>query len=76
MVRRKDVCIGYQDKQAIQDLVKKAFSQRRKKLSTIFKSLDISASAFTDAGINPDSRPEEISPEHWMRLSTVMSCSR
>jgi 16S rRNA (adenine1518-N6/adenine1519-N6)-dimethyltransferase len=69
MVRRQGALADVKKKIALRDLVKKAFSLRRKKLSTIFKSLGLPVSLFAESNVNPDSRPEQISPDQWITLA-------
>ncbi len=55
-------------------LVHEAFAQRRKMLRRMmreWKSLDVQ-SAFGRAGINPDARPEELSPSDWQALADAL----
>ena len=49
-------------------VVKKAFSQRRKQMGTIFRG-----ARFEEAGINPVSRPEELYVDDWCRLTGVLT---
>jgi len=52
-------------------IVRKAFSQRRKMLrKTIGSSYD--SKIFTEVGIDPRSRPEELSIENWVNLANRM----
>jgi 16S rRNA (adenine1518-N6/adenine1519-N6)-dimethyltransferase len=52
-----------------QQLIKTAFSQRRKQLQTSLKPLNITPEAFAKAGISPTSRPEELDPRSFLLLA-------
>lgn len=58
------------DVQGFAALVQRGFQQRRKMLRRLLRDLDelMLLAAFRHAGINPDSRPEELSPPDWQRL--------
>jgi 16S rRNA (adenine1518-N6/adenine1519-N6)-dimethyltransferase len=52
-----------------QQLIKTAFSQRRKQLQTSLKSINIPPEAFSQANISPASRPEELDPRSFLLLA-------
>lgn len=52
-----------------QQLIKTAFSQRRKQLQTSLKSINIPPEAFSQANISPASRPEELDPHSFLLLA-------
>lgn len=52
-----------------QQLIKTAFSQRRKQLQTSLKVLNIPPEAFSQANISPASRPEELDPHSFLLLA-------
>ena len=52
-----------------QQIIKTAFSQRRKQLQTSLKPLNISPEAFAQAGISPTSRPESLEPRSFLLLA-------
>ena len=52
-----------------QQLIKTAFSQRRKQLQTSLKVLNIPPEAFSQANISPASRPEELDPRSFLLLA-------
>jgi 16S rRNA (adenine1518-N6/adenine1519-N6)-dimethyltransferase len=57
------------------DLVRAGFSAPRKKLrntlAAIFGSSEAAEQALNQAKISPNSRPEELTPEEWLRLAKV-----
>ena len=52
-----------------QQIIKTAFSQRRKQLQTSLKPLNITPEAFVQANISPTSRPEQIDPHSFLSLA-------
>ena len=52
-----------------QQIIKAAFSQRRKQLQTSLKPLNITQEAFAQANISPTSRPEELDPRSFLLLA-------
>ena len=52
-------------------IVRKAFSQRRKMLRKTIGS-NYESKIFTEVGIDPRSRPEELSVENWVNLANRM----
>lgn len=56
-------------------LVHRAFQQRRKMLRRLLRDWDEleALAAFHRAGVNPDSRPEELSPDAWRALFRVVN---
>ncbi len=54
-----------------QQLIKTAFSQRRKQLQTSLKVLNIPPEAFSQANISPASRPEELDPRSFLLLAEL-----
>lgn len=52
-----------------QQIIKTAFSQRRKQLQTSLKPLNISPETFSQAGISPTARPEELDPHSFLLLA-------
>jgi 16S rRNA (adenine1518-N6/adenine1519-N6)-dimethyltransferase len=52
-----------------QQIIKTAFSQRRKQLQTSLKPLNISPEVFAQAGISPTARPEELAPHSFLLLA-------
>lgn len=52
-----------------QQIIKAAFSQRRKQLQTSLKPLNITPEAFAQANISPASRPEELDPHSFLLLA-------
>ena len=52
-----------------QQIIKTAFSQRRKQLQTSLKTINIPQDAFAQAGISPTARPESIDPSSFLLLS-------
>ncbi len=56
-------------------LLHEAFGQRRKMLRRLLKEWEDSGvrSAFDAAGVNPDARPEELSPSDWLRLAAALA---
>lgn len=52
-----------------QQIIKTAFSQRRKQLQTSLKVLNIPPEAFSQANISPASRPEELDPRSFLLLA-------
>jgi dimethyladenosine transferase len=52
-----------------QQLIKTAFSQRRKQLQTSLKPLNITPEAFAQANVSPTSRPEELDPHSFLLLA-------
>ena len=55
-----------------QQLIKTAFSQRRKQLQTSLKVLNIPPEAFSQANISPASRPEELDPKSFLILAQAL----
>ena len=55
-----------------QQLIKTAFSQRRKQLQTSLKVLNIPPEAFSQANITPASRPEELDPHSFLLLAETI----
>ena len=70
-LRRRPVPRELRDRAVFKDLVKKAFSQRRKQIGTILRGAN-----FENAGINPASRPEELYVEDWCRLADEVTSNR
>ncbi|MBO7542511.1 ribosomal RNA small subunit methyltransferase A [bacterium] len=52
-----------------QQIIKTAFSQRRKQLQTSLKPLNISQEAFAQANISPTARPESLDPRSFLLLA-------
>ena len=52
-----------------QQIIKTAFSQRRKQLQTSLKPLNISQEAFAQAYISPTARPESLDPRSFLLLA-------
>ena len=52
-----------------QQIIKTAFSQRRKQLQTSLKLLNIPPEAFAQAGISPTARPESLDPRSFLLLA-------
>ncbi len=73
LARRPGILIDANKRKAVRDIVKTAFSMRRKKLSTIFKSMHMPVTYLVESGISPDLRPEKIAPEQWIELVTSIS---
>jgi len=65
---RRSVPRKVRDRAVFKELVKKAFSQRRKQIGTILRGANFEA-----AGINPASRPEELYVEDWCRLASALT---
>jgi 16S rRNA (adenine1518-N6/adenine1519-N6)-dimethyltransferase len=55
-----------------QQIIKTAFSQRRKQLQTSLKPLNISPETFSQAGIFPTSRPEDLDPKSFLFLAQAL----
>jgi 16S rRNA (adenine1518-N6/adenine1519-N6)-dimethyltransferase len=56
------------DPQALFDLVKQAFGQRRKMLRRSLNGV-VTAEQFEAAGISPEARPEQLGIDDWVRLT-------
>lgn len=52
-----------------QQIIKTAFSQRRKQLQTSLKPLNITPEAFAQANISPTARPESLDPRSFLLLA-------
>ncbi len=76
LVRKPGALVDESSRKAVCDLVKKAFSMRRKKLSTIFKSMGMPVSYLIESEISPDLRPEKIAPAQWITLVAIISRNR
>lgn len=59
------------DRKLFNDLVRTAFSKRRKTIRNALKSLVTETSLHT-AGILPESRPEEIAVQTWIELANIV----
>jgi len=69
-----------QNRAALLSLLQGAFSRRRKQLAPFLKAdaglLDADQTRlFAQLGIEPRSRPEDLSPEQWVRLANVLPAS-
>jgi 16S rRNA (adenine1518-N6/adenine1519-N6)-dimethyltransferase len=60
------------DRSALFALVRKAFGQRRKMLRRSLVGI-VSPSQFADAGVSPESRPEELDVTAWCRLTAELA---
>ncbi|MFH0341344.1 MAG: 16S rRNA (adenine(1518)-N(6)/adenine(1519)-N(6))-dimethyltransferase RsmA [Chromatiales bacterium] len=63
------------DRNLFDDLVRKAFSLRRKTLRNALKGW-VDESVLRSAGIDPDSRAETLAPSDYVRLSNVVAATR
>ncbi|NCF48303.1 MAG: 16S rRNA (adenine(1518)-N(6)/adenine(1519)-N(6))-dimethyltransferase RsmA [Bacteroidetes bacterium] len=59
------------DQSALEQITRLAFGQRRKMLRASLKSIG-GAAMLTDAGINPEARPQEIDIEGFCRLANIV----
>ena len=57
-------------------LVRTGFAQRRKMLRRSLAGLDVPAAVFVEAGIDSQSRAEQLSVTHWGRLAAAVVASR
>jgi len=55
-----------------QQIIKTAFSQRRKQLQTSLKPLNIAPESFSQAGISPTARPEELDPRSFLLFAEMI----
>jgi len=77
LVRRKDSLVSEDQQKVFFQTVRVGFSQKRKtlanSLSSGFRITKVQAQQFLDqAGINPKSRPQELSIEDWQKLTAVI----
>jgi 16S rRNA (adenine1518-N6/adenine1519-N6)-dimethyltransferase len=62
--------------EALFDIVKAGFAQRRKMLRRALAGLSVPAAAFAEAGIDDQSRAEQLSVVDWGRLAAAIVASR
>lgn len=60
------------DEKLFFDIVKTAFSQRRKTISNSLKKFDGIGNALSDSGIDPGQRPEKLSISDFVNISTSL----
>lgn len=70
VIERRDEADGNGDFDRVARLVRTAFGQRRKMLRRSLGGL-LTVEAIEAAGIDPTTRPEQLSLHHWVRLATV-----
>lgn len=67
------------DKDLFFKIIKAGFSGKRKQLKNtlvrIFASKEKTVEILNELRVNPDSRPEELSVESWLKLTTLISTS-
>lgn len=68
--RREDLSENEEEWREFEKLVKKAFSQRRKKLRNVLK---VDSALLNSVGLNPETRAEELSVSELMRLFQTIS---